>query len=135
MIAQFLNLSRSQRLIIINSFAISLLIKIIFFLPYKNFKLFLKLNIKSKYNHEDFNILELERLHNKVINKLKIKSCLASSASLKLLLQKYGYNPKIFYGVKLDEQKNIDGHAWVEVEKHKIKSSETKKNYISYTSY
>ncbi len=61
-------------------------------------------------------VIPKERMHGwyiKLSNILKIKSCLTSSLSQKIIFSNFGFNFLVICGVKFDESSNLKGHAWL----------------------
>ena len=67
--------------------------------------------LRSKESH-----IPKERIHEwylKLSNLLKIRSCLTSSLSQKIIFSNFGFNFLVICGVKFDEELNLKGHAWL----------------------
>ncbi|MBE9038101.1 lasso peptide biosynthesis B2 protein [aff. Roholtiella sp. LEGE 12411] len=118
-LGKFLNLTNSDRHLLINTFILLGLIKIgLWLLPFQRL-----LQLLSTISQTSLKSQEIQRTDlGKIVGAVNVSSryipggvkCLARALTTQVLMTRYGYSPELRIGVAKKEGGKLEAHAWVE---------------------
>ena len=115
---KFLDLSNSDRLVLIKTFLLLGLVRLgLWLLPYSRLQKILT-KISDHRPPKNQTVIESD----KIVRAVNISSrytpggakCLARALTTQVLMKQQGYSPRLLIGVAKGEQEQLEAHAWIE---------------------
>ncbi len=118
-LCKFLQLEKSDRLLLINTFLLLLSIRFgLWLLPFQSLLQLLSKVSQPLNSNQNIYTKDL----NKIINAVNVSSrympggakCLARALTTQILMNRYGYFPEFRIGIAKGEGSRLEAHAWIE---------------------